>query len=100
MKGTTRFGLAGLAAASAVSPRSSTVTRHRVPQRQQAARLQGSRSSSDRAGIVWSTPGVATRISQGLINPDTGEGFHGLVAFDFDGDGTIRLPDLRRRPRR
>jgi hypothetical protein len=37
--------------------------------------------------IVWMTEGVAERIEQGVLDPDTGEGFHGLVAFDFDGDG-------------
>ena len=41
------------------------------------------------AGIEWSTPGVAKRISQGLIDPDTGAGFHGLIGFDFDGNGTV-----------
>jgi len=37
--------------------------------------------------IVWTTKGLANRIAQGLIDPATGEGFHGVVAFDFDGDG-------------
>lgn len=31
--------------------------------------------------------GLAHRIEQGLVDPETGEGFHGIVAFDFDGDG-------------
>ena len=37
--------------------------------------------------IVWMTAGVARRVEQGLVDPATGDGFHGLVAFDFDGDG-------------
>jgi hypothetical protein len=37
--------------------------------------------------IVWLSAGVVTRIDQGLIDPATGEGFHGLIAFDGDGDG-------------
>ena len=37
--------------------------------------------------ILWTTRGLANRIAQGLIDPATGEGFHGVVAFDFDGDG-------------
>ena len=37
--------------------------------------------------ILFITQGLANRIEQGLVNPDTGEGFHGLVAFDIDGDG-------------
>lgn len=36
--------------------------------------------------VVWATQGVMNRIEQGLINPDTGEGFHGIIGFDFDGD--------------
>ena len=37
--------------------------------------------------IEWTTPGVAVRIDHGLIDPNTGAGFHGLVGFDIDGDG-------------
>lgn len=38
--------------------------------------------------VVWTTTGLAHRLEQGLIGPD-GEGFHGLVGFDFDGDGVV-----------
>jgi len=37
--------------------------------------------------ILFMTKGLANRIEQGHIDPETGEGFHGLVAFDIDGDG-------------
>ena len=37
--------------------------------------------------IVWMTEGLANRLAQGLIDPGSGEGFHGLIAFDIDGDG-------------
>ena len=30
--------------------------------------------------------GLANRFAQGLVDPETGEGFHGLIGFDFDGD--------------
>lgn len=36
--------------------------------------------------IEWMTPGLAQRFARGVIGPD-GEGFHGIVAFDLDGDG-------------
>lgn len=36
---------------------------------------------------IYVTPGLAKRIEQGLVDPETGEGFHGIVAFDLDGDG-------------
>ena len=35
--------------------------------------------------ILWMTPGLAERFELGLVGPE-GEGFHGLLAFDFDGD--------------
>lgn len=35
--------------------------------------------------IVWTTVGLANRLDRGLVGPD-GEGFHGLVGIDFDGD--------------
>jgi hypothetical protein len=39
--------------------------------------------------IEWANAGVVNRVGQGLIDPATGEGFHGLVGLDFDGDGTV-----------
>ena len=35
--------------------------------------------------ILWATEGVANRLEQGVVGED-GEGFHGIVAFDIDGD--------------
>jgi hypothetical protein len=37
--------------------------------------------------VLFITQGLENRIEQGLVDPDTGEGFHGLIAFDFTGDG-------------
>lgn len=37
------------------------------------------------------TEGVVVRIERGLIDPDSGEGFHGLVGFDLNSDGTADL---------
>ena len=36
--------------------------------------------------VVWMTPGLAERFEQGIVGPNA-EGFHGLIAFDGDGDG-------------
>jgi hypothetical protein len=41
--------------------------------------------------ILWVTEGGLHRIEQGLVDPDTGEGFHGLIAFDLDGDGVADI---------
>lgn len=37
--------------------------------------------------ILWMTEGLANRLAQGVVDPDTSEGFHGLVAFDATADG-------------
>jgi hypothetical protein len=37
--------------------------------------------------IIWMTEGLAARLAQGVIDPNTSEGFHGLVAFDYSDDG-------------
>jgi hypothetical protein len=37
--------------------------------------------------IEWATPGLMHRVQQGLVNPEDGSGFHGIAAFDIDGDG-------------
>jgi hypothetical protein len=39
--------------------------------------------------IEWANTGVLNRVGQGLIDPATGEGFHGIIGLDFDGDGTV-----------
>jgi hypothetical protein len=36
--------------------------------------------------LVWASQGLQQRIAQGLVDPDTGEGFSGLLGFDLDGD--------------
>ncbi|HSM16147.1 MAG TPA: hypothetical protein VK845_03990 [Gemmatimonadales bacterium] len=37
--------------------------------------------------IVWVSRGLLNRIERGIVDPETGAGFHGLVGFDMDGDG-------------
>lgn len=37
--------------------------------------------------IIHATKGLENRIAKGLVDPETGEGYHGIVAFDIDGDG-------------
>jgi hypothetical protein len=37
--------------------------------------------------ILWLSQGLATRLANGVVDPNTSEGFHGLVAFDVNGDG-------------
>jgi len=37
--------------------------------------------------ILWITQGGLHRVEQGLVDPTTGDGFRGIIAFDLDGDG-------------
>jgi hypothetical protein len=43
--------------------------------------------NADTDEIVSASNGVQKRVEKGLIDPDSGEGYHGLVGLDFDGDG-------------
>ena len=37
--------------------------------------------------IVDATNGLVNRVERGIVDPETGEGYHGVVGLDFDGDG-------------
>lgn len=39
--------------------------------------------------IVWTSKGLQQRIERGVVDPDTGEGFSGLLGLDLDGDGAV-----------
>jgi len=41
--------------------------------------------------IVWISDGLQHRIDQGLVDPVTGEGFQGLLGFDFNGDAVADI---------
>ena len=41
--------------------------------------------------LVSITDGLQHRIDQGIVDFDTGAGFHGLLGFDLDGDGVADL---------
>lgn len=36
---------------------------------------------------LYITKGLQNRIERGIVDPEDGSGFHGIVAFDIDGDG-------------
>lgn len=38
-------------------------------------------------GPVYITNGLLNRFERGIVDPETGDGFSGLVGFDDDGDG-------------
>lgn len=40
-------------------------------------------------GEATMTKGLENRIARGIVDYETGEGFHGRLGFDFDGDGTV-----------
>ena len=41
----------------------------------------------DTGAPVWISDGLQQRIDHGVIDPATGEGLHGLIGLDVDGDG-------------
>ena len=41
--------------------------------------------------LVWVSDGLLHRIDQGLVDPNTGAGFHGLIGFDLNGDTVADL---------
>jgi hypothetical protein len=45
--------------------------------------------SGPEPSIEWANPGVLNRVDNGIIDPESGEGFHGLIGFDFDGDELV-----------
>lgn len=42
---------------------------------------------SNTGEILWITEGLANRLTKGVVDPVTGEGLHGQIAFDATGDG-------------
>ena len=80
MIGATALTLSIIAAAPAVATECINASK-----KDQAAGAQVMFGPDDE--IVFITKGLQNRVDQGLVDPDTGEGFHGLIAFDFDGDG-------------
>jgi hypothetical protein len=41
--------------------------------------------------VLFITRGLQNRIAQGLVDPDSGEGFHGIIAFDENADGVAEF---------
>ena len=88
MKFTSRIALAGFAVTSSIvlaaAPALATdcINASKPP-------AAGTQVVFGPTGIEWMTPGVAQRIANGLIDLETGEGFHGLIGADFNGDGTV-----------
>jgi hypothetical protein len=37
--------------------------------------------------IIWTTEGLVNRLARGVVDADSSDGFHGLIAFDTNGDG-------------
>jgi hypothetical protein len=41
--------------------------------------------------ILYLSQGLAMRLEKGVVDFETGEGFHGLIGIDVDGDGAADL---------
>ena len=42
--------------------------------------------AADFETVLYMTPGLMQRFERGVVDADTGEGFHGLIGVSFDGD--------------
>jgi hypothetical protein len=88
MKFTSRIALAGIATTSSLVFVAAPALAHECTNASKPVPA-GVQVVLGPTGVEWTTPGLEARIAQGLVNPDTGEGFHGLIGFDFDGDGSV-----------
>lgn len=88
MKIMTRFAVACVAAGSAIVLTAVPSLAHECVNASKPAQA-GVQLILGPSGIEWTTPGLAARIASGLVDPDTGVGFHGLIGVDFDGDGVV-----------
>ena len=88
MKVTSRIALAGFAVTSSIVLGAAPALAHECINASKPA-AAGVQLVIGPTGIAWTTPGLAKRFANGLVDPNTGEGFHGLIGFDFNGDGVV-----------
>jgi hypothetical protein len=89
MKFTSRIALAGFAVTSSIVLAAAPALAHECVNASKPPAAGTQLVFGPTGNIEWSTPGLAKRLANGLIDPDTGEGFHGLIGFDNDGDGVV-----------
>jgi hypothetical protein len=87
MRVTRRLALGGIAAAATIVLTAGPGLAHECvnASRNGTAGAQIILGADD--SVLWISNGLQSRIDQGLVDPETGEGFSGLVGFDIDGDG-------------
>ena len=84
-----RAGVAVLGAAGLVVASAGIASAHEcinISKKNQAAGVQIVFGEGD--APVWVSSGLQKRIDAGLVDLETGDGFHGLIGIDFDGDLT------------
>ena len=87
MRNMTRILVGGVASAALFFTAASPAMAHECvnANKNQAAGVQIV-FNADTFVPVWISAGLQKRIDQGLVNPETGSGFHGLLGFDLNGD--------------
>lgn len=89
VKFSSRLAMAGVAVTSSVTLAAAPALAHECVNASKPAAAGVQVVFSPDGTIQWATPGLKTRFASGLVDPDTGEGFHGLVGLDFDADGVV-----------
>jgi len=92
MRNSRRFLVGSVAAVAAVGLSGGAALAHEcvnASKQNQAAGVQITFGMDD--SVVYISHGLQSRIDRGLVDLETGEGFHGLIGFDMDGDGVADL---------
>jgi hypothetical protein len=87
MRMLTRLGAGTLLAVGAVSMSVAPALAHECTNISKPADAGVQIVFNDADEIVWVSKGLQSRIDNGIVDPETGEGFSGLIGFDVDGDG-------------
>lgn len=86
MRMSRRLALGGLAAATSIMLTAGAGMAHECTNLDKKAGA-GAQIIFGPEGISYMSKGLQNRIDQGLVDLETGEGFHGIIGFDDDGDG-------------
>jgi hypothetical protein len=87
-----RSAIVGVAVPSVLALAAGTASAHQcvnASKQNQAAGVQI--VFGDGEDPVWVSKGLQKRIDAGLVDMATGEGFHGLIGLDMDGDAVADL---------
>ena len=84
--------LVGIASLAAIGLGAAPALAHEcvnASKKNQAAGVQVVFNQANEGEVSWISKGLQSRIEKGVVDLETGEGFHGLIGIDFDGDRSV-----------